>query len=187
MSDPLQDAVDAPVMEFCELTSFLHFWLTFKPLRPPLDNALDFSGSLSGLVLYRSGQYQVQLFLLRENCIIKPHCHPNCDSYELAVSGKVAFEVNGFRHEDRALWDAIRVLPADQHTAYVGAGGGAFISIQHWLNNTQPTSVGWDWSDEMKRQKGSADPTSPETYFKDTGAVKVASDYYLPQGMVQGF
>ena len=176
------DAVNAPVMEFCELTSFLHFWITFKPLKPPLVDALDFSGSLSGLVLYRSGQYQVQLFLLQENCEIKSHCHPNVDSYELAVSGKVAFEVDGNRHEDRALWDAVRVYPTDEHTAYIGAGGGAFISVQHWLNGIQPSSVGWDWQDEQDRQKGSADLTDPEQYFRDTGAVKVPSDFYLPTG-----
>jgi len=187
MTDPMQDAINAPVIEFCELTSFLHFWLNFKPLRPPLDNALDFSGSLSGLVLYRSGQYQVQLFLLHENCEIKTHCHPNCDSYELAVSGKVAFEVNEHRHEDRALWDAIRVFPHDDHTAYVGAGGGAFISVQHWLNGVKPSSVGWDWHDDDGRAKGSADPVEPDVFYQDTGAVKVPSDYYLPQGMVQGF
>jgi hypothetical protein len=159
MNDPLQDAVDAPVMEFCELTSFLHFWLTFKPLRPPLDNALDFSGSLSGLVLYRSGQYQVQLFLLQENCDIKPHYHPNCDSYELAVRGDVKFEINGVRYENRELWDTVRVRPTDLHMGYVEAGGGAFISVQHWLNSVPPTSVGWDWKDELNRNKGSADPT----------------------------
>ena len=187
MSDPMQDAIDAPVMEFCELTSFLHFWLSFKPIRPPMENVLDFSGNLSGLVLYRSGQYQVQLFLLQPDAIIKPHIHPNVDSYEVAVCGDVAFEVNGFRHEDRALWDAIRVHPKDEHTAYIGPAGGAFISVQKWLNDVPPSSVGWDWLDDQMRAKGSADPVPRETFFKDTGTTKVASDYYLPLGHVQGF
>jgi hypothetical protein len=165
-------------MEYCELTAFLHFWLMTKPLLVPKDDSLDFSGNLSGLVLYRSGQYQVQLFIIQEHAVIKPHVHPNVDSYEVTVSGKVAFEVNGFRHENRSLWDHVRVLPTDVHTAYIGEGGGSFISVQKWLNGVKPTTVGHDWADDLSRTRGSADPTTPDTFSMPTDAKKVPSDYY---------
>jgi hypothetical protein len=145
---------------------------------PPVDNTLDFSGNLSGLSIYRSGQYQVQLFLLQPNAVIKSHCHPNVDSYEVTVSGKVAFEVDGYRHEDRAIWDHVRVLPTAEHTAYIGDTGGSFISVQKWLNGIKPTSVGWDWADEQKRTRGSADPMT-NAMQHPTNAQRVASDFYL--------
>jgi hypothetical protein len=172
---------------FCELTAFLHFWLTLKPIEPPLEDMLDFSGNLSGLVLYRSGQYQVQLFIIKEDAIIKAHCHPNVDSYEVTVSGKVAFEVNGFRHEDRALWDHVRVLPDAMHTAYIGKGGGAFISVQKWLNGVKPSSVGWDWADQEGRTSGSADPTTPSTFFMvKEDVVVIDPKYYEPSTFGHG-
>jgi hypothetical protein len=169
-------------MPFCELTAFLHFWLLMKPLMPPMEDSLDFSGNLSGIVIYRSGQYQVQLFIIAPDAVIKPHCHPNVDSYEVTVCGEVAFEVNGFRHEDRALWDHVRVLPTDEHTAYVGKGGGAFISVQKWLNGIKPTSVGWDWHDLQGRPKGSADALA-NAMKHPSDAVLVPSDHYeFPMG-----
>ena len=146
----------------------------------PADSQLDFSGNLSGLVLYRSGQYQVQLFIINEDAVIKPHCHPNVDSYEVTVCGKVAFEVNGYRHEDRKMWDHVRVLPEDMHTAYIGKGGGSFISVQKWLNGVKPTTVGHDWKDEIGRTSGSADKTAPETFFQPTEAIKIDPNYYEP-------
>jgi hypothetical protein len=167
-------------IQFCELTAFLHFWLLMKPIEPPLEDMLDFSGNLSGLVLYRSGQYQVQLFIIKEDAVIKAHCHPNVDSYEVTVSGKVAFEVNGYRHEDRALWDHVRVLPEAMRTAYIGKGGGAFISVQKWLNGVKPSSVGWDWHDQEGRTSGSADATTANTFAEPTEAIKIDPKYYEP-------
>jgi len=35
------------------------------------------------------------------------------------------------------------------HAAKIGPNGGCFISIQHWLNEKPPTSVGYDWDDSI--------------------------------------
>jgi len=39
----------------------------------------------------------------------------------------------------------MRVKPGDWHGAIASKNGGAFISIQHWLNGVKPTHIGADW------------------------------------------
>ncbi len=42
-------------------------------------------------------------------------------------------------------YTTIRVRPNDWHGGIASKNGGAFISIQHWLNGVKPTHVGADW------------------------------------------
>ena len=42
---------------------------------------------------------------------------------------------------------AVRIRPTDLHSGY-GNTPYAFLSIQHWLNSVQPTSVGLNWIGE---------------------------------------
>jgi len=163
---------------FCELTAFLHFWLTLRPINTPKDGCMDFADKISGIVLYRSGQYQVQLFNLAPNAIIESHCHPNVDSYEVHIGGELAFEVDGCRHENRALLDQIRIFPSSMHKAFSGDQGGCFISVQKWLNGVPPSTVGHDWFDIEGNQKGTASLAIDETIKTPSKAKLIPSDYY---------
>ena len=42
-------------------------------------------------------------------------------------------------------YEVVRVLPESPHSAIAGKKGGSFMSVQHWLNDVKPTSVGNDW------------------------------------------
>ena len=64
--------------------------------------------------------------------------------------------INGiFITEDQALeeqngypinaYQTIRVKPNDPHGGTASKYGGAFISIQHWLNDVDPTHVSSNW------------------------------------------
>lgn len=137
-----------------ELTKFTDWWMKTKKLRPPSDAYNRVAGS-TGTTLYRKDQFQVQLFINDPNYEIVDHLHPNVDSYEIYLSGAVYFRLNKetlLTPEQVAeaglllTGKRIRVRPDEWHGATVGATGGSFLSIQHWLNGVVPSSVHLDWA-----------------------------------------
>ena len=136
----------------------------FNKIQVPFNEPLMFVEDITGLVIYRKGQFQVQLFICVPNCFIPRHRHPNVDSFELFLYGMK------FDHSDQTVIDndmameqhqgmpkhqykTIRVKPNEWHGAIASKNGGAFISIQHWLNGVKPTHVGADWQGETMGQK----------------------------------
>jgi hypothetical protein len=106
---------------------------------------------LTGLTVYRNAPFQVELFLVRPNVTVPQHIHPNVDSYEVFLYG-MEFIVDNktvIPYEDRLnpSWyhHTFRLKPNCYHGGRSGPEGGAFMSIQHWLNNIAPTHVGDDW------------------------------------------
>lgn len=109
-----------------------------------------------GLTLYRQPPFQVQLFLFRPNETILEHAHPNVDSYEVYLCGQMLLTLHGkpaFREEDiKVLPDGrcagngqrVHIPPGAVHGGTIGPLGGAFLSIQHWLNNN-PGPIHEDW------------------------------------------
>ena len=143
-----------------DLTTFLEWYLeSGLRIYVPHENFIHFVEGVTGLTIYRSGQYQVQLFTAIPNTVIPSHTHPNVDSYEVALTG-MEFTLEGkivlpmwaseTKCEDsnlsRAHYSTVRVLPESLHGGRSGSKGGAFMSVQHWLNGVKPTSVGNDWS-----------------------------------------
>ena len=113
-------------------------------------------GRFTGLTLYRSKPFQVQLWLCEPNAEIYDHSHPHVDSLQIYVAGQVYLRLNGqpvltpeilvpiangiASHNGR--W--IRVRPTDTHGATIGPVGGAFMTFQHWVHG-EPQSVENDW------------------------------------------
>lgn len=147
-----------------KLTQFKDWWMANRNLRVPFDSPVVVDAaphvdvSVWGAVLYRAGCWQVQLFILKPNCVVPEHRHPNVDSYEVFLSGDVEFTLDaqiampmglsavpGFDGHHEMLGTHIRVAPGMWHGATSGAKGGLFLSIQQWLNNVPPTNVGDDW------------------------------------------
>lgn len=137
-----------------DLEGFLHWWMHERVIQaaPNEEGRLVFSGELYGIVLYRQPPYQVQLFIIPPNCEIDDHIHPNVDSYEVYVSGDIKFRINGEVSEE----NVIRVYPTSFHGGSFGPQGGCFVSVQKWLNNVEPTSVGADWVDHKGNTHGEA-------------------------------
>lgn len=116
-------------------------------------------GAFSGLVLYRSGQFQAQLWLCDPGAEIPDHCHPNVDQIQVYVAGEVYLRKNGLPvitpeslqqlpdGTSNANGAGLRVRPTDTHGASIGQMGGAFLNFQHWLKGT-PQSVHLDWIGE---------------------------------------
>ena len=65
--------------------------------KAPVLGAVPFAGAVSmienvtAILLYRRGQFQVQMFAVPEGTIIPEHVHPNVDSIEVYVGGNIRF------------------------------------------------------------------------------------------------
>ena len=150
MIDPKQD----------DLSYFANWYLTsgkIDRIYTPFKNPLLFIEGVSGIVLYRSKPYQVELFICQPNLIIPEHTHPDVDSYECFLYGmKFTHSGETVMSEEEALeeqdgypinaYQTIRVKPNDLHGGTASKEGGAFISIQHWLNDVEPTHVSSNWN-----------------------------------------
>lgn len=141
---------------FDDLTAFLHWWLSTRPINTPHHSVLNYNGTLNGVVLYRQDCYQVQLFIVQPDSVIDPHTHPNVDSYEVHVGGDIEFMCDDVWYKHVNYGDFIRVKPSSWHGGKFGPAGGCFLSVQKWLNGVKPTTVGDDWSDEQGNTIGSA-------------------------------
>lgn len=131
---------DASIREFAV------WWMRNKPFKVPANasDAVRSYDGVNGITLFRDGPFQVQLFIVKPNRTSGPHAHPNIDSIEYGLAGADTFESDrNFR-----LHGLICVAPGEFHTAHADDQGGAFISIQKWLNGIAPTSVELDWVGE---------------------------------------
>lgn len=125
----------------------------------PFDGAVSKIENVTGILLYRMGQFQVQMFAVPEGTIIPEHTHPNVDSIEVYMGGNIHFSHSGKYSYDADMLRAsasplglakkrgnlIRVRPNDVHGGVFGKGGGVFLSVQHWLNGVKPHCVAADY------------------------------------------
>jgi quercetin dioxygenase-like cupin family protein len=123
------------------LRTMLEVWLSGRPIIVPERVPVAIDGNLSALVLYRTGAFQVQLFIVAPGTVVPEHCHPDVDSFEVYLGGDIAFTLDGEPCNEHV----IRVTPQTWHGARVGERGGAFLSVQHWLNGRTPSTVADSW------------------------------------------
>lgn len=143
------------------LGEFLRWYGERGPAFPlPPEGGPFFAGGLAGVRLYRSGPFQVELFLFPPGTKVPPHRHPHVDTIEMRVDGDFDFRVTvdgrmvssiplEFLHDrkdGRSRWwgRGVRVRPDTVHELEVGSTGACFLSLQHWLDR-EPTTVGEDW------------------------------------------
>lgn len=137
-------------MQTDDLTEFKDWWLMHRPFIIPEKNMLSHVADTHGSVLYRDGQFQVELFNVRPNSTIPAHIHPNVDSFEVYVSGDIVFMRDGELVEQHVVGGSTRILPSCWHGGEFGERGGCFLSVQKWLNGVEPKFVGDDWDDAHK-------------------------------------
>jgi hypothetical protein len=152
---------------FDDLEAFKNWWLQNRVINTPADAKLNHYNGVLGVVLFRQEPYQVQLFITPPNFVIEPHIHPDVDSYEVFVSGNIEFMCDGRWLIDRKdgsnrLGEHFRVSPQSWHGGNFGAEGGCFLSIQKWLNNVKPSSVGANWHDKQNNTAVTAQTIYPK-------------------------
>jgi quercetin dioxygenase-like cupin family protein len=131
---------------FDSLAIFKDWWLTNRVMNVPED-AIHFYNKVSGLVLYRQDEFQVELFITQPMTSGLSHIHPNVDSFEVYLSGDISFVCQGETFNKNKLGDSLRIRPDYWHGGDFNENGGAFLSIQKWLNGVKPTSIVTDWLD----------------------------------------
>lgn len=143
-----------------DLSHFAHWYLfggEISRLHVPFQHALVHNGELTGITIYRHHPYQVQLWILKPNFVLPEHIHPNVDNYQVFLYGmkfthsgkQIVNEEMINENEDgvsKYLFESIRVKPNDLHGGQAGPNGAAFLSIQKWLNDREPSSVSFDWN-----------------------------------------
>lgn len=139
-----------------DLEQFIVWWRKHRAFNTPKETQVNFSGNISGVVLYRKAPYQVQLFVVKPNSIIEQHVHPNVDSFEIFLGGDIKFVCDGVEYPQDQMGASIRIKPECWHGGTTGDIGGSFLSVQKWINGVEPKDVGQDWADKSKNVSGTA-------------------------------
>lgn len=115
-------------------------------------------GNIISMVLYRVGQFQVELFIVpHQKSSFTVHRHPHVDAVEFPLAGNSWLNINGqamWTDEQVQQWldGSLPTLPVPiGHNDWHEGGGStpyAFLSIQEWLDGVVPSSVGIDWEGE---------------------------------------
>lgn len=133
------------------LTGRINWWAI-----PRSPTAVTNFGNIISLILYRKGQFQVELFIVpHSQSQFCEHRHPDVDVMEFGLTGDAALFINSApscSEEDVNAWllgeketVPIHIAPTDLHSG-CGYTPYAFLSIQHWLHNVPPSSVGLNWT-----------------------------------------
>lgn len=133
-----------------------HFTEWFCKNMPPLwdcpKHPIWMIEAVTSVLLYRQGQFQVQMFIVPGGYVIPEHTHPNVDSIEIFLGGQIRFSHSGkwVRQEGDGFatlrGTQIRVKPHDLHGGTFGPDGGVFLSSQEWLNGVAPHCVAADYT-----------------------------------------
>jgi len=129
------------------------------PVRPPQENAVFRTDNASAVVLYREGQFQAELYIGDPNSVTPEHSHPGVESIVMFLTGEGNTTVNGKEVADPKPYfnkvnndgtsilfkQSIRLNPKDSHGLTTYGKGFAFLSIEQWPDNVQPTSVAAHW------------------------------------------
>jgi len=129
------------------------------PIRPPQNNAIFRTNNASALVLFREGQFQVELYIGDPNSTTPEHSHPGVKSIIMFLSGEGNTTVNGNFVADPTPYfnkvnedgtsilfkQKVTVDPNDTHGLTTYNRGFAFLSIEQWPDGVEPSSVTLHW------------------------------------------
>ena len=130
------------------------------PIKPPFEDPIYTTDISYSYVLFREGQYQAELYLVRPNTSSPPHSHPNVENMIMIWGGDVSFSQNGQYFDlseankesnddgTHKLFGVCGPLLTDKdnHALFAGKRGGAFLSLEKWPEGVTPNSVTINWS-----------------------------------------
>jgi hypothetical protein len=145
-------------MNWSTVHEFRDWWLKAgRPLRPPFDQPIFVTDMVYSLCLYREGQFQVELYIMKPNGLSPSHSHPGVDSTFVFLGGNLEFgdETESFKdlsdqqksRNDGAhilLGRTVDALDGALHSVRAHQEGGAFLSFEYWKDK-EPDSVVVNW------------------------------------------
>lgn len=145
-----------PKPKFSDVVEFATWFVNrrFAGIIPFMRSESINFGPIARTVLYRSGCFQVEMWVVWPGETSFPeHLHPDVDTVEIHLSGDIHFTLNGKPVDSNLALSidgdnslaAIRIRHTDVHQASAGTGGAIFLSCQHWLHDVPPASVALNW------------------------------------------
>ncbi len=135
-------------MTFAGPRAFARHMLSRGIAAQPLLGGLNaFGGIAMEGVLYRSGEWQVELVALMPGAVVPKHRHMRVDSVDLALGGDGVVVVGNreMRQQRRGRAEAnlLRIGKGAWHEGAAGENGALYLSFQQWDGN--PGLISEDW------------------------------------------
>ena len=132
------------------------------PFRIPEGEPTYGTANSRSLALYREGQFQAELYLVKPDSASPEHCHPGIDSVIVPWGGEFSSTRNGQFRDGSRYWGvrtaqgtspafgtlSERLNDSQTHALYAYRKGAAFLSIERWRSDLRPTSVTVNWEGE---------------------------------------
>jgi hypothetical protein len=120
------------------------------PMRPPKEDQVYVTEISYSYVLYREGQYQAELYLVRPHTGSPDHSHPGVNNIIMLLGGDIGTKQNNIINLIPSDVDIFgffgpTINSGDTHALHVGERGGAFLSLEKWDDGIKPTSVTIRW------------------------------------------
>lgn len=143
------------------LTEFVHWYIDNNlPIRPPYDGEVYFTDESFSYVLYREGQYQAELYLIKPGALPPDHGHPNVENIIMILGGTIEGSINNKINDVSHLWNKHNIDGTsvffkkltdplkfgDTHSIGGGPKGCAVITFEKWPEGVTPTSITRDWA-----------------------------------------
>jgi hypothetical protein len=134
----VQAPVEAP--EFCTVVDFYRWYVQNKcPVMLSLMDNVFLSDDATAVRLFRSGRFQVEMYLIHPSPIIPAHEHPGVDNIELQ---SLTF------HSSEELAYAVQTDGKAHGGSFVRRAedrGFALFSVQHWRDGIEMSTIGARW------------------------------------------
>jgi hypothetical protein len=120
------------------------------PIRPPFEDPIYVTEISYSYVLFREGQYQAELYLVRPHTGSPDHSHPGVNNIIMLMGGDIGLKTNGVVDMIPPEVNIFGIFgptinSGDTHALHVGERGGEFLSLEKWDDGMKPTSVTIRW------------------------------------------
>lgn len=127
------------------------------PVRPPFEDCVYVTDNSYSYVLFRQGQFQAEIYLVKPDSGSPDHSHPGVENIILLLGGDAYPSYDGVQTKSNtpvarldgtsSVFGAMgpKITDAHTHALHTGAKGAAFLSLEKWPTSVKPTSVIVNW------------------------------------------
>jgi hypothetical protein len=114
------------------------------PISPPLNEKVYVTDISYSYVLFREGQFQVELYLVAPNTFSPEHSHPGVENIVVVWGGDIGHTAASITTPPFGA-QAPTIKDGSSHELHAGNNGCAVLSIEKWSDSIKPTSVSINW------------------------------------------
>lgn len=113
------------------------------PIKPPAGEKVYVTDISYSYVLFREGQFQVELYLVKPDTFSPEHSHPGVENVVLIWGGDIGDSASTITTPPFGVQGP--TIRNNTHELHAGANGCAVLSIEKWDEGLKPTSVSINW------------------------------------------